>query len=186
MTRKDGDCRFTTSSILPVDDRGMAVVAFATHIDTRARKQPLSRLECFLHNAEVSSARNMHWIWLNGPFWPIDPSVVHRGLEYAVTQANKFGMKDTVVIADKALHDILYGLREQAFLTTTPASHCHDWAVWCRYKLYGRSWKQIRNCGAEIILIETGLCKQGTANKSFLQQGITTRLCSPSNYYGKQ
>ena len=35
-------------------------------------------------------------------------------LEYAAKLANKFGVKHTVVMADQALHDISYGLREQA------------------------------------------------------------------------
>ena len=43
---------------------------------------------------------------------PTDPSVAHKGLEYAAKLANKFGMKHTVVIAEQALHEISYGLRE--------------------------------------------------------------------------
>ena len=45
---------------------------------------------------------------------PTDPSIVHKGLEYAVKLANKFGMNHTVVMADQALCEIAFGLREQA------------------------------------------------------------------------
>ena len=47
------------------------------------------------------------------PSGPTDPSVVHKGLEYAVTLANKFGMNHTVVTADQALCEIAFWLREQ-------------------------------------------------------------------------
>ena len=46
--------------------------------------------------------------------------------------------------------------------------------------------KTMCNSDAEDILIESGLCKQGTANNILLQQGITTKVCANTNYYGKQ
>ena len=44
------------------------------------------------------------------PSGPTDPSVVHKGLEYVVKLDNKFGMNHTVVMADQALYEIVFGL----------------------------------------------------------------------------
>ena len=74
----------------------MAILPFVIHKESRARKQPLSMLECFLHNTGVNSASHM------------------IRLEYAAMLANMFGVKHTADMADQALYDISYGLREQA------------------------------------------------------------------------
>ena len=89
----------------------MVVVPFVTHNDSRARKQPLSRLECFLHNTSVNSASQVLFNYNYGIMIHYGPIVLVR---YAAKLANKFGVKHTVVMSDQALYDISYGLWELA------------------------------------------------------------------------
>ena len=62
------------------------------------------------------------------------------------------------------------GWGSMPLLMTTPESYCHVWAVSSRWKRYvmGAVGKTVWNSDVEDILIETGLCKQGTANKGFV------------------
>ena len=73
-----------------------AILPFVTHKESRARKQPLSRLECYLHNTGV----NILFKYIR--------------LEHAAKLANKPGVKHTVIMVDQTLHDISNELREQA------------------------------------------------------------------------
>ena len=54
----------------------------------------------------------------------------------------------------------------------TLESYGHVCVVSSLWKRYGRSWKKTMwSSDAEHILIKTGLCKQGTANKGFASAG---------------
>ena len=72
-------------------------------------------------------------------------------------------MKHTVGKADQALHDISFGLREQASLDD-------DIGILLSCVLFhitGNAMGAVGKIMWSLILIETGLCKQGTANKGF-------------------
>ena len=103
------------------------------------------------------------------PSSPTDPSVVHQGLQYAVELATKIGMKYTVVTADQALYEIAYGLREKA----PPDDETYKNLILMLGQFHlavnymGAVGKIMRNSGAEDILVQSGTCKLGTANKIF-------------------
>lgn len=103
------------------------------------------------------------------PSSPNDPSVVHKGLEYAAKLAAKFGMKHTVVTADQAIYEIVFGLREQA--PSQDDTYEHLILFLGLFHLSGNYMgavgKIMRSSGAELILAESGVCKLGTANKIF-------------------
>ena len=75
-------------------------------------------------------------------------------------------------MTDQALHDISYRLRERAspdddigILLSCMSRFLSLETLWAAVKTY--MW----NSDAEDILIETGLCKQGKANKCFASAG---------------
>ena len=103
------------------------------------------------------------------PSSPNDPSVVHKGLEYAAKLAASFGMKHTVVTADQSIYEIVFALREKA--SSDDDTYKHLVLVLGLFHLSGNYLgavgKIMKNSGAEHILAESGVCKLGTANKIF-------------------
>ena len=59
----------------------------------------------------------------------------------------------------------------------TPESYCHVWAVSSRWNRYGRSWKNY---------VEQWCWRHPYKIWFVLQQGITTKVCANTNYYGRQ
>jgi len=64
------------------------------------------------------------------------------------------------------------GYGSKVLLMITVEYCCHVCVVSYRWKRYGCNWKKTMwNSDAEDILIETGLCKEGTSNKRFASTG---------------
>ena len=107
------------------------------------------------------------------PSAPTDPSVVHKGIEYAVKLSAKLGLKHTIVTADQAIYDIAFSLREKA--PDDDEIYGHLILMLGQFHLASNFnaaiGKLMRGSGGEEILAKSGICKLGTANKIFGPSG---------------
>ena len=110
------------------------------------------------------------------PSAPTDPSVVHKGIEYAVKLSAKLGLKHTIVTADQAIYDIAFSqisLREKA--PDHDETYGHLILMLGQFHLASNFnaaiGKLMRGSGGEEILAKSGICKLGTANKIFGPSG---------------